>query len=55
MMNVSVWNKKRGDWNRIGNVIKIERGKKCWFLYKDNGDCVVLEFSKYDLVGVDMY
>ena len=55
MMNVSIWNKKRGDWNRVENVAKIERGTKCWFLYKSNGDCVVLEFSKYDLVGVDCY
>lgn len=55
MMNVSIWNKKRGDWNRIENVVKIERSRKCWFLYKIDGDCIVIEFSKYALIGVDMH
>lgn len=55
MMNVTLWNKKTAECLKIENVLKIERGKKNWFLYISNGNCSVREFAVFDLISVDLY
>jgi hypothetical protein len=54
-MNVSLWDKKHGDWLYVERVCKLEGFRTAWMLYLSDGTRREYKRSTYDLISVDTY